>query len=125
MNEFRPHLLDTGDLSWGIDEEHVYTCPCGSWQLHVPKNAALTMRPVREVALHIGGVRDIIMAAIRDLNAAVDDALWEHEAECPVLQHAATQAGIVRREPFHPYVLTPEAYAEELAALGGVRRWVR
>jgi hypothetical protein len=100
-------LLDTGHLSWGLDDEHVYTCPCGAWQLHVPTNIAIAFAPSgRRITPDITGW---IMEGIRALNAAMDDALWEHEAECPVLQHAAVQAGIVRPTAY-PYDWTPEEW---------------
>lgn len=105
------HLLDLGHLSWGIDDEHVYTCPCGRWQLHVPQNMAYAMM---DPAPKPGGVPDFmpwLMTGIRALNAAMEDALWEHETACLLLQHAAYQAGVVRREPFHMYLWTPEEYA--------------
>lgn len=105
------HILDTGRLSWGIEEEHVYTCPCGSWQLHVPKDIVMGFVGYVDTL----GESEWIYDAIRALNAAMNDALWEHEAECRVLQHAAVQAGVVRGEPFHPYAEAWRPSAEDAA----------
>lgn len=104
-------LLDVGRLSWGINDERVYTCPCGSWQLHAPSTAVhlFWARPAGAESLE--NVQEAVYAAIRAFHAAMDDALWEHEADCPVLRWAATQAGVVRREPYHPYTYSePEWY---------------
>lgn len=103
-------LLDTGRMSWGLNDEHVYTCPCGAWQLHVPSGAAMLFMDPAPAAESVPDLMPWIMTGTRALNAAMDDALWEHETECAVLQHAAVQAGIVRGSSRHPYIWTPNEY---------------
>lgn len=55
--------------------EHCWICPCGNWQIHISE------KTVSELA---------------NLQSTVTEILWEHELECPVLQHAFVQAGQVR-----------------------------
>jgi hypothetical protein len=79
--------------------EHLWECPCGSWQLHVSP-AALVMADSRPPGMH----RD-------DVDDALSDAMWEHEAECEVLQHAALQAGIPRPMDLDPFTREPRSTA--------------
>lgn len=107
-------LLVPGDrVSIAYDEfghymEHLWECPCGSWQLHVSP-AALVLG--KAVLVTPEGAEPLERMNLHEIEIAQHDAMWEHEASCEILQHAALQAGLPRPMDLDPFTRDPRSTA--------------